>query len=336
MNSSVYEDMDVKISVIMSVYNTKEEYLREAIDSILNQTFTAYEFIIIDDCCNHDTKEILESYHDDRIILVKNEENIGLTASLNIGLDLAKGKYIARMDSDDISMPDRLRDQYQYMEKHADVDILGGWFKAGNKIEKSLGRVSKERRRVRMLFENAGVCHSAAFIRKDFLEENNLNYDINMKKAQDYDLWSRCLDVGRMEVLPKIVLEYRVHNDQISIRNSSEQNYYIKLIRKSRLNKIYSDYTERELEQFLNMDNEILSSKELDEFFMTILKKNKENNFFNNKILKYELSKEWLKIIFGKYHRKNKREFFWMKRTLVMFSPVFWSYFLFNQVLRRI
>ena len=122
--------MDIKITVLMSVYNTKEDYLREAIESILNQTLREFEFIIINDASNEQTINILDQYNDDRIIRIDNEVNHGLTASLNKGLSVAKGEYIARMDADDISYPNRLELQYQYMQKHPNVAILGGWTKS--------------------------------------------------------------------------------------------------------------------------------------------------------------------------------------------------------------
>ena len=328
--------MDVKISVIMSVYNTKEEYLRVAIKSILSQTFKEYEFIIINDCSNEKTSKILEEYQDKRIVLIKNNTNLGLTASLNIGLAMAKGKYIARMDSDDISFHDRFACQYYYMEQNPDIDILGGWVKIGKKINKSYGKAGNDWKKVRMLFENAGICHPTAFIRKSFLDKYNLEYDGFMKKSQDYDLWCRCLEKGSIAVMPKLVLEYRVHDEQISIKDREEQNHYVNLIRKRELEKIYHGYTERELEQFLNMKREILSAKELDAFWQRILTNNREQGILNDRILKYEFSKQWIRILLGMYKRRNKMHYLSIKWLSVLISPCFWSFFITNHILRRI
>ncbi|HXK49687.1 MAG TPA: glycosyltransferase family 2 protein, partial [Clostridiales bacterium] len=113
------------ISVIMSVYNS-EQYLQESIDSILDQTFNDFEFIITDDCSTDGSFEIIKSYAmlDKRIKYFRNSENIGLTKSLNLMLDIAKGKYIARMDSDDISMPDRFSKQFDFMENNPEIGVL--------------------------------------------------------------------------------------------------------------------------------------------------------------------------------------------------------------------
>ena len=114
-----------KISVVMPTYNTQISILREAVDSILNQTFSDFEFIIIDDGSANDTYEYLKSIPDERIKIIKNDTNIGITKSLNIGFRAARGKYIARMDSDDIAFPDRFEKQYAFMESHPDVFVCG-------------------------------------------------------------------------------------------------------------------------------------------------------------------------------------------------------------------
>lgn len=330
--------MSVEISVIMSVYNTKEEYLKDAINSVLNQTFKNFEFIIINDCSDEKTTQILESYNvlDKRIILISNSQNLGLTESLNIGLSKSSGKYIARMDADDISFSDRFEKQYRYMEKHQDIDVLGGWVKVGKRINKSFGKAGTKWRQVRMLIENAGICHSTAFIRKKFLDDNNLKYDVNIKKAQDYDLWCRCVDVGNLKVMPRLILKYRVHDEQISIKNRDEQEHYIRIIRKKRLDKLQFQYTKKELEQFLNMSKEILSAEELDAFFEKIIKSNKKLNILDNRILRYELTKEWMKILIGKYERNIRKEYLWRKWVSTFLNPIYGIWFVYNHILRKI
>ncbi|MDD4353774.1 MAG: glycosyltransferase family A protein, partial [Candidatus Nanoarchaeia archaeon] len=115
-----------RISVIMSAYNT-ERYIAEAIESILNQTFKDFEFIIIDDGSTDDSLKIIKRYvkKDRRIKLIHNKKNIGLTKSLNKGLKIAKGQYIARMDADDISLPQRFQIQYDFLEKNKDIFLIG-------------------------------------------------------------------------------------------------------------------------------------------------------------------------------------------------------------------
>ena len=114
-----------KISVVMPVFNTQIDFLKEAVESILNQSFREFEFIIIDDGTTDGSSQYLGSLSDPRIRIIRNERNLGITQSLNIGFSIAKGKYIARMDSDDISLPCRLQEQYNLMERHPEVIVCG-------------------------------------------------------------------------------------------------------------------------------------------------------------------------------------------------------------------
>ena len=112
------------VSVIMSNYNTPEEYLRESIESILNQTYSHIEFIIVDDCSTDNSLNVIKSYKDDRIVLIENTENLGLTKSLNKALKQAKGEFVARMDADDISLPTRFEKQVAFLKQNSDVDAI--------------------------------------------------------------------------------------------------------------------------------------------------------------------------------------------------------------------
>ena len=114
-----------RVSVLMSVYNTEEDFLRDAIKSILNQTFTDFEFLIINDGSKNNAEEVILSFNDDRIKYILNEKNLGLIDSLNKGLSLAQGEYIARFDSDDISSNKRLEKQVEFMDKNPNVGLLG-------------------------------------------------------------------------------------------------------------------------------------------------------------------------------------------------------------------
>src|SRR3989344_5781814 len=117
-----------KISVLMPAYNARK-YIGEAIESILNQTFKDFEFIIINDCSTDKTKKIIEEYanKDARIKLINNATNLGLTKSLNIGLKEARGEYVARLDADDVALPERLEKQYEFMEKNKETTLVGAW-----------------------------------------------------------------------------------------------------------------------------------------------------------------------------------------------------------------
>ncbi len=280
----------MKISVLMSVYNTKEEYLREAVESILGQSFKEFEFIIIDDGSNRNTAHILESYTDDRIRLIHNPSNIGLTKSLNIALESANGKYIARMDADDFSYKQRLQKQYEYMEQHQDIDVLGCWCQIGDVVGKCEGTIPNRWRHVRMLFGNHGIVHSTAFIRRDFLEKNDLRYDESMKKAQDYKLWSDCLKYGaEIRVFPEVLISYRIHDGQISNMQGGEQLYFVHRIREGLIREIYPEIMQSELEQFIDANKEILPGREVENMIQKIELGNMKMKQYDTRILHYEL-----------------------------------------------
>ena len=134
----------ILVSVIMANYKTKIEYLQEAIDSILNQTYRNFELIIIDDCSQDESVDYIKSINDNRVRLLINDKNSGPAVTRNRGLEVAKGKYIAIMDSDDISMPTRLEKQVAYMEMNPDVFVCGTWFEkfgVENKIRKPVRNV---------------------------------------------------------------------------------------------------------------------------------------------------------------------------------------------------
>lgn len=281
----------MEISVVMSVYNTEGKFLRDSIDSILGQTFKEFEFIIINDGSGRETTQIIESYDDSRIIKINNPQNMGLTRSLNKGLAVASGKYIARMDADDISYKQRLEKQYVYMEKHEEVDILGAWTSDGENIQKYDGKISSEVRKVRMIFGNAGISHPTAFMRTSFLKENAIQYDEAIEKAQDYKLWVDCLKAGgKISVYPQSLLFYRIHENQISSAGNAQQRHYARLIQRELLKELYEQITEKEIEQIFRKETLILTKAELQSLFDNLEKSNRMKRIYSKKALHYELT----------------------------------------------
>lgn len=217
-----------EVSVIMSVYNEPLEWLCKAIDSILGQTFTDFEFIIINDNPqNEGIIEELERYRakDSRIIILKNKVNIGLTKSLNIGLLHAKGKYIARMDADDISEPNRFQTQYNFMEKHPDCVVCGSWMLKFN--DSGLQLLVKEPTdddeiKSLLLMRNC-IAHPTVFMRREVLLSNLVTYNEGVRYSQDYDLFSRLAMMGKLANIPEPLLRYRQSGQQISSSKSKEQ-----------------------------------------------------------------------------------------------------------------
>jgi glycosyltransferase involved in cell wall biosynthesis len=213
------------ISVVMSVYNG-EAFLAKAIESILNQTFRDFEFLIVDDGSTDATPEILSTYakQDARIRIVRHE-NKGRAVSLNIGIDLATGKYIARMDADDVAVPYRLAEQMEFMERHPEVGLLGGAIElisaTGLVIKTSQPPLEDSEIKSLMLHYNP-MFHPTVVMRKDVALAAG-GYRKALLDADDYDLWLRMSERSRLANLGKTMVQYRIHSEQVSIRNLEHQ-----------------------------------------------------------------------------------------------------------------
>jgi hypothetical protein len=212
-------------SVVMSVFNG-QAFLAEAIESILNQTLDDYEFVIVDDGSTDRTAKILAEYASrDERVRVYRHENRGRAVSLNIGIGLARGKYIARMDADDIALPNRLREQIDFMDTHPEVGLLGGAFE----LISTNGRVLKT---VRFPSEDSAIravmlacnpfSHPTVVMRKELVSATG-GYRKALLDADDYDLWLRISERSQLANLEKCVLQYRVHSNQVSIQNMRHQ-----------------------------------------------------------------------------------------------------------------
>lgn len=200
-----------KISVLMPVYNAEEEYLREAIESILNQSYSDFEFIIINDGSTNNVENVILSYKDSRIKYIK-QNNQGIANTLNNGLSIAKGEYIARMDADDISLPNRFEKQIKFMEEHPDISILGTWFEIFPK-SKVIKHPSKP-----SYFDfltSSCIGHPTVMFRRNDFEKYDLMYNPNYK-CEDYELWSRAIRYLKFANLQEVLLKYRWHDNNLS------------------------------------------------------------------------------------------------------------------------
>jgi len=217
--------MQKRISVIMPVYNG-EKYLREAVDSILAQTFTDFEFIIVDDGSTDATAQILDSYTDPRIIRINNRQNVGLSTSLNNGIALAKGEYIARMDADDISLPERFEKQVAFLNCHLSIGVVGSAIQKINDLGEIIGIASlptdPELMEWVLLFGSPFV-HPSVMMRTDVVI-NLGGYSTKYNAAQDYEFWGRFSKHTKLANLSECLLFYRIHTESISINSRTNQD----------------------------------------------------------------------------------------------------------------
>ena len=238
-----------KVSVIMGVYND-EKYLSKAIQSILLQTYKDFEFIICDDCSTDNTVQIISSFNDDRIVFLQNEVNLGLANTLNKCIEHSKGEYIARMDSDDISLEDRLKEQVNYLEQNLEVAVIGtqAYF-----IDENDKRFKEFKRPLKISFSDtvkkSNLIHPSTMIRKKILTEVS-GYTINemTHRAEDYDLWCKIAEKGYgLANLSEFLFEYREDINaykkrkyKFRIEEFKIKSYWIKRANLSKINYIYA------------------------------------------------------------------------------------------------
>lgn len=213
-----------KVSVVMSVYNGAP-YLRQAIESILAQTFDDFEFLIINDASTDETRQILTSFRDPRIIALENEQNLGLAASLNLAIDGARGEYIARQDADDLSYPQRLAEQVAFLDAHRKVGAVGAtteWIdSAGNTLQ--IWRQPTENADIQQtLLRYCCLIHGSTMYRHVAALQMG-NYDSKMRTGQDYDFWLRLSEMWDMACLPETLYRYRWHENMASRERRVEQ-----------------------------------------------------------------------------------------------------------------
>ncbi len=296
---------DGLVSIIMSNYNTPEEYLRIAIESILNQTYTSFEFIIIDDCSTDNSLEVIRSYNDDRIVILQNDENLGLTKSLNRGLEIARGEYVARMDADDVCFPDRLEKQVRYMEEHPDIivcgsgmELIGDW--EGKFSNKCICRTIPDREtfRIYLLFGNhINIPNNVAMFRHKKLTENNIKYNEKYIYAQDFRMWVECSQYGECQNLSDVLVQYRIHNNAVSVAKKETQKNCAKNIMAEQLG--WLDLTIPD--NWENIHWGLLKERkpydsECKKWMKRIIEKNKIHKVYNQKKLKKLLFEKWAEI----------------------------------------
>ncbi len=227
------------ISVVMAVYNG-EKHLQKAIDSVLNQTLRDFEFIIIDDGSQDASADIIKTYRDARIKYFRNQNNLGLTCSLNIGLTHVSAEYIARMDADDISLPSRFEKQASFLKEHPQIGIVGCAYQVIDEDDQPIMNsglpLDDLSIRWALLFNNS-FCHTSLMMRKSVLEQIGGQYD-DYPSAEDYALISKMIRVSKAANLPDYLVNWRKSDQQISFRKKTEQEATAARISRNNINEL--------------------------------------------------------------------------------------------------
>lgn len=310
----------------MPAYNV-EAYVSEAINSILQQTYTNFEFIIIDDGSSDNTVENIKKFDDSRIIFIKNKINIGLISSLNNAIQKAQGKYIARMDADDTCSPNRLEIQIDYMEAHPDISILGT--NMSYMTEEFITDFPESYDDLKIKFmEGNKMSHPTVMMRKEDLFAKQLIYNKDYPSAEDYKIWTDAIISGlKIENIPDVLYQYRTHAQQTTILKSNQQNYIAAKIKKEyslHFTKNEIDLSDNELAMISNRFEYINPPKLIFDLMYKLRTINSKNKFFEinlyNKYLKdsiyiYLTKKDVINIFKDKYYNNEFR--IWILKTYI-------------------
>ncbi len=241
----------VQLSIIIPTFNA-ERYIKEAIDSILSQTFQDFEILIIDDGSDDRTLDILKGYNNQRIKILYGPKK-GISAALNLGIDSAKGEYIARMDADDISLPSRFEKQIKFMSKNTDIDICGTsalrftengnsyvWSKPENDIDIKT-----------MLLIDVPMIHPTIMFRKSTLDKYNLKYSEKYNASEDFDMWVRASKFAKFYNIQEVLLKYREHSNNASITNEDKgKKYFLEIVKNNLFEKFGYEISDSLIEGF--------------------------------------------------------------------------------------
>jgi hypothetical protein len=230
----------------MPIHNG-EAFVAAAIESVLEQTFRDFEFLIIDDGSTDGSVGIIEAYTDPRIRLMRNEHQIGQTRTLNRGLGMARGEYVARMDADDISLPTRLERQVGFMAANPDVGACGTWVVTLGDREGEVWKYPEgaEEIRCRLLFDSA-LAHPSVCMRREVFARHSLQFDEAYPLAEDYQLWKTASDVFPLANIGEVLLRYRIHAESVSQRGSQQQEATVRRIHEESLDRLGLNPSEEE------------------------------------------------------------------------------------------
>ncbi|TGD58112.1 glycosyltransferase family 2 protein [Flavobacterium humi] len=291
-----------QVSVIMPVYNA-EKYISETIESILNQTYTDFELLILNDKSTDGSKEIIEKYQakDSRIILVDKEINVGPARLRNEGFELARAPFVALMDADDIAAPNRFEKQLAYLKNHPDVGVCGTWMTYfGGKKNKAI-RHSETHDAIKVSFlYSCAIGNPTVMLRKESL--SGLRFDNDYVPVEDYDLWSRLLPKTKFHNIQESLLRYRLHPNNISKTKIENVNRSVKKVKINQLSEFGIESNDPKIESYLGafevrrglQTAEIIEIIEASKYLKT---QNGKLRNFNAALLEKQIDKTLLRII---------------------------------------
>lgn len=287
-HKSMLRDEMPKISAVMPLYNTPFEYLSATVESILNQTFADFELIIIDDASTVEYKEFFEQFKDERIKYFKLEKNAGPGHARNEGINKATGEYVALVDSDDISLPERFKLQAEFLDKNPEISILGTSFRFSNRKNPAL-TIYKEKEIRNFILFNSPLCNPTIMFRRDDMIKKNLFFDKKINFAEDYKLWIDAAFAGlKMANLKELLLIYTRRSGQLSKEKEEIQISILKDLYKEIFAKLGFEATKEEIDLHYNIESENfnqLTTKQISDWFDKIITSNQAHKIFDEEKL---------------------------------------------------
>lgn len=268
---------ETPVTVLLPVYNN--EKINLCIDSVLNQTFRDFELLIIDNASTDHTADVVRSYNDDRIRLIVNEKNLGATGSLKKGIDMIKTKYVARIDADDLMLPERLEKQLTFMEDNPDYGIVGSWTRHIDQNDQlyAINRLCTTDKGIRTYLNiQSPFYHPAIMLRNSVLKEHDLNYDPDIKVAVEYDLWNRILRYSKGCNLPEVLTYYRTGGDSLTSRNAAKKLQEYLNVREKVCEEHSEDLVLKSLKIERKEKKNLLECSEVFYYLLKYLKKNSD------------------------------------------------------------
>ena len=300
------------VTVLMPVFNAGV-YLEEAINSILKQTFTDFEFLIINDGSTDNSLEIIKSFDDKRINLINNEANLKLIKCLNLGLQKSKGEFIVRMDADDISLPTRIEKQINFLISNPEYGLLGSWFEDfGDNIKNQLVKYSSDDATIRIkhLYQTQ-ISHPTAVIKKEIIDKYSLQFDSAQVHGEDYDFWVRMSQYCKMSNFPELLVRKRDHPKNITNHYSKSMSETCTKVKQLQFRKMGVELNQAETDLYTRFADPEWHFSEaelniLEEMLDNIIRANDLSAFVPVNEFRSYISEKWFHLCYHNNRIKNQ------------------------------
>lgn len=296
-----------RVSVILPTYN-HADYLAAAMESILRQTYTDFELVVIDDGSSDNTSEVLAQFNDSRLKIIRHQKNLGLVATLNEALAKCQHEFIARMDADDVSTRNRLRKQVDFLDANPTVSMCGTRMKELGGWRKFKCPSDPETIKTQLLVNNV-ISHSSVMWRRDYFAKNKLRYDEKFVGIEDYELWTRVSAVGQIANLPEYLDLCRFHQNRITVKQGRVQaSNFAKVIEREIL-KCWGQLKKISWQKIFDLGQikNATDLKMVDGGLLAILAANKKKQCYQNNLLKQVLAEKFLVCASVAAAQKNNR-----------------------------